>query len=283
MQVSVNPVIPVARERKSRESPEERKPIDSKVKGVVLERISSTKGALLSSTATSQVVIDLRPVVESSKRDQGRKPKKKAKVRKTPVPRVAPIGLRAVDPEGGVNALMQFLLFVPGAPECFCFAPRSFALFQEFIDQYYQDQIDNRSPSGANGMAIFRFLGAKVPDLSLHDIFEFVLGALNPKWALKMNLEQALEKGNPTDLFVMESSHKKQLFVSEDLGYELDAFIELRPDGVSAHFVAYVKVNGVWYQCDDERITGIRSHSLPLNRAILLHYKRIAFGQSGWV
>ena len=44
-------------------------------------------------------------------------------------------------------------------------------------------------------------------------------------------------------------------------------FIEYRPDGRNgACFVTYVKIEGSWYQCDDDRITALRSTigSVPL-------------------
>ena len=62
--------------------------------------------------------------------------------------------------------------------------------------------------------------------------------------------------------------------------YDLDAFIEHRPDGWNAgSFVAYVKIEGSWYQCDDDRITSLRSTALtvPLHRSVLLHYRRFEF------
>lgn len=282
----VTPVTPVNREKKSTRDDffQQRKPIDTKVKGVVLERISSAKGGLLPSASSPQLIIDLLPAVESVKMDQPPRNKKRTKLRKTPLPCGVPLGLHPADPEGGVNSLMQFILHIPGFAEHFFFAPRSFAPFHEFIDQYHHDQQENRPLSSANGLPIFRFLTHKVPDLCLLDIFQFIIHSLQTQWQIHPNLNQALEKGLLLDLFVTESSQKRQLFISQELGYELDAFIELRPDGVFAHFFVYVKVQGSWYQCDNERITQLRSNNLalPLSRAILLHYKRIAFGKTGW-
>lgn len=78
---------------------------------------------------------------------------------------------------------------------------------------------------------------------------------------------------------------KKQLFprFSRHLCYDLDAFVERRSDGRNSSFITYVKVEGTWYQCDDDRITSLRSTtlSLPLYQSILLHYKKIEFN-SGW-
>jgi hypothetical protein len=246
--------------------------------------MSHAKGGLLPSASVPQIVIDLLPGFESAKMEHSSKNKRKSKLRKSPLTRTVPIGLRPVDPEGGINALMQFILFVPGFAELFFFAPRSLHSFQEFIDQYHQDQQEKRTLSSANGASLFRFLSAKLPDLCLHDIFRFLIRALYPKWEIHKNLEEALEKGSPPDLFVMESTLRKQHFTKPDLCYDLDAFIELRPDGVSANFITYVKIDGGWYQCDDERITLLRSNCLngPLHRAILLHYKRIVFGKTGW-
>jgi len=65
---------------------------------------------------------------------------------------------------------------------------------------------------------------------------------------------------------------------SEGISYDLDAFIEIRPDGDDGeHYIAYLKREGTWYQCDEERVIQFRSNCLnvPLRRATLLHYKRV--------
>ena len=229
-----------------------------------------------------QIVIDLLPAFESAKMEYASQGKRKSKLRKTPLIRKAPIGLRPIDPEGWLNALMQFILFIPGFSELFFFAPRSFYPFQEFIDQYYQDQQENRSLSTANSIALYRFIASRFPSLHLLEIFPFLLRVLHPKWALRKNLDEAFEEGYPEDIFIMDSALKKQIFTEPDFFcYDLDAFIEQRPDGSSVNFITYVKNEGVWYQCDDDRITQIRSNCLaiPLYRAILLHYKRLACGK----
>lgn len=286
MNVSVTPIV-LSRERKSEEgvSKEERKPIDSKVRGFVLERITQAKGGLLPAASAPQIVIDLLPAFELANREHSNRPKRKSKLRKVPLAKSIPIGLKPVDPEGWINSLMQFILFVPGFAEFFFFSPRSFQPFQEFIDQYHQDQQEKKTFSSANGVAIFRFLRSKLSELSLHEIFQFLIDSLHLDWQIHKTLEEALEKGSLSDLFISGSSLKKQQFIQPELCYDLDAFIERRPDGNTANFITYVKIHGGWYQCDDDRITQLRSNNLqmPLHRAVLLHYKRIAFTKSGWI
>lgn len=283
MNVSVTPIFPLRGH-----NPEERgsfhplKSVDSKVRGLVLERISHAKGGLLPSTTAPHVVIDFLPAFESVRLEHA-PPKRKNHIRKIPRLRKAPLGLSPVDPEGWLNALMQFVLFIPGFPELFFFAPRSFYPFREFMDQYHQDQEENRTFSSANGAALFRYLVLKLPSLSLHEIFQFLVRVLHPKWEIYKKVEEAFASGFPTDLFVTESSLKRQFFTEPDLFcYDLNAFIELRPDGAAANFIAYVKVEeGIWYQCEDDRITQLRSTNLPLHRAVLLHYRRMTFGKNG--
>jgi hypothetical protein len=59
--------------------------------------------------------------------------------------------------------------------------------------------------------------------------------------------------------------------------YDLDLFIECRPDAEGVHYITYVRVEGAWYQCDNEKIRSISSRTLsvPLCRGILFHYKRV--------
>jgi hypothetical protein len=286
MNVSVTPITPV-RERKPDEgASQKRKPTDAKVLGFVLERISQTKGGLLPSAMAPQVVIDLLPAFEAAKAGHATSSKRRSKLRKMPLTKIAPIGLRPADPEGWINALMQWILFVPGFAELFCFAPRSFQPFQEFIDQYHHDQQENRTLSSASGIPLLRFFKARWPDQTFLELCSSLIRVLHPMWEVYQTLESAIEKGCSSDLFVTQGTLKKQQLIQTDVCYDLDAFIELRPDGNTASFVAYVKVNGSWYQCDNERVTLLRSNCLagPLYRAILLHYRRILFTKTnGWL
>ena len=66
------------------------------------------------------------------------------------------------------------------------------------------------------------------------------------------------------------------------IGYELDAFIEHRmEEGEAGNYFAYLKIDGAWVQCADERILPIRHSTfldLPIRRGILFHYRRVSFG-----
>jgi hypothetical protein len=279
MNLSVTPILPVSeRKREENAALQARKPIDSKIRGFVLERIAHTKGGLLPSASAPEIIIGLLPGFESGKIEPPPREKKKAKHRKTPHPRKAPIGLMPVDPEGWLNALMQFILYVPGFTEGVSFAPRSFYPIQEFIDHYHQDCQENRSLSLVNGGALHRFFSLKLPGYSLTEIFRYLISLLHPKWEVHQNIEEAL-KSSQCDLFVTQSTLKKQIFVDPSLYYDLDAFIEMRPDGGSVNYITYVKVEGSWFQCDNERITQMRSDTLcvPMQKGILFHYKRITF------
>jgi hypothetical protein len=281
MTLSVSPISP-SRDRNSEEGNYSARssPIDSKVRGVVLDLICSAKGGLFASASAPQVVIDVLSVVESAKFEYRLKEKRKSKLRKAPLIRRAPIGLRPCDEEGWLNALMQFILSIPDIVELFFFAPKSFYPFQEFIDQYHLDQQEGKALSQANGVSLYRFISASLTNFSLHEIFEFILDALHKKCQIHPTVEAALKEKGESDLFVAERCLKRQFFTEKELFcYDLNGFIELRPDGPRVYFITYLKVHGIWYQCDDDQITELRSSSLniPLNRAILLHYKRVDF------
>lgn len=276
MNISIVPIFPVTERKREEAAAPTRNPIDTKVKGFVLERISQARGALLPSATAPQIVIDLLPSFEPVKMEYTLREMRKSKLRKTPMIRKAPLGLHPVDPEGWFNALMQFILFIPGFAELFFFSPRSFFPFREFIDQYYHDQQENRSLSTANGRVLYDFILLKWPSLDFQEVFEFLLHTLHPQGAIHKNSRDAFLKGYSSDIFLTDSAGKKQIFTEPDrFCYDLDAFIELRPDGANVNFITYVKVEGAWYQCDNERILLLRSNALPLQRAILLHYKRL--------
>ena len=251
------------------------------------------------------------------------RPSKRAPLRRA-LGRKIPIGLRRCDPHGWVNSWIQFLLSIPGLLELFSFAPRSFDPFREFVDQYDFDQMENRSVSSANSASLVRCLMRNLPlnffknplTVDLYEIlrasFKAMFSQTSPscsvafrsEWHLVWNansavsLEEEIKKkmeGRPPELLVAIKGWDPascRLIKREHVShpdwhfYDLDAFIEHRPDGRNGgSFIAYVKIEGSWYQCDDDRICSVRSTilSIPLHRSVLLHYKRLVFGKSGWI
>lgn len=254
---------------------------DSKVRGLVLQKIGqTTKGALLPTSSTPQIVSFLLPESEGNKMDAFQK-KRKNKLRKTPLPRKTPIGLTSADPEGWVNALMQFILYVPGFAESFSIAPRSLFPIQEFIDQYHQDLIEGKAASSANGLGLVRLFSSKFPNMSLKEVLQELMHLLMPKWTVHRGHYEALSKPRTADLFLASNSIKKQLYADPGQYYDLDAFIEKRPDGPRIHYIAYVKVEGCWHQCDNDRVAQLRSDLLaqPLQRTVFAHYRQVQLGQ----
>lgn len=282
MNVTINSIFPARERLPEEESSRICKLVEFKALDFVFERISHAKGGLLPSITAPQIVIDLLPDFEVTKVEHMLRKKRKAVLRKAPPIRKVPIGLRSVDPEGWINALMQFILFVPGFSDLFFFAPHSYRVFREFIDQYDHDQQEQLALSSANASSIFQLLVSKLASLSLMDVFRFITQVLQTGWEVCKSLEEAVVKGFKNDLFVTETHAKSAFFVQLDrYYYDLDVFVEQRPDGALKNFIAYVKVGGGWYQCDNERIVQLRSNHLevPLRRAVLLHYKRITLWQ----
>lgn len=321
----------------------------TKVKGFVMEKIGlpAGRGALLPSATAPQILIDLlTPAAISDLEERGRLQEQLAgsseffdRSKKNSWGKGAPIGLKRkrnfpFSSEGlwvnPFNALMQFLLFLPGFADLFFFAPKSFQPFQEFIDQYRKDQQENKTVSSANTHSLIRCAMRKLPSslfkggFDLYQILQSLVKALfpclpflmsspvksyfsdslafHPEWHViwdasqKQSLEELVQEKlleRPSELLVSvrgveETSCnliQKQFFApSEWFCYDLDAFIEMRPDSPFICSVAYLKANGSWYQCDDERVSQLRSNYLnvALCRSVLLHYKRIEFGRPGW-
>jgi ubiquitin C-terminal hydrolase len=96
---------------------------------------------------------------------------------------------------------------------------------------------------------------------------------VQPEWKLYRDVSAALQSGFPL-LFIAAPVLKKQICI-EGAIYDLRAFIEKRPDFLGVNYVAYVKVSGNWYQCDDDRITRLRSDAfgVALRRGVLAYYQ----------
>lgn len=273
MHLFIPSITPSREQRREERILAARKSIDVKIISLVLDRISQHKGGVLSSTHVHEVTIQIPPV--KSLPEGAFREKKKSRPRKGTWVRKAPLGLLPVESEGWFNALMQFMLFVPGLAELFCFAPRSLSPIRDFIDIYQQDQQENRQISSVNGSALYRFLCLKFPEIHFLELFQYLVLLLQPKWKIYQRLGDV--KNGSEHLFVTEGQLKKQFFTESGYCYDLNAFIERRPDGDQVNYVAYVKVEGSWYQCDDERILQLRSDMLPLQRGALAHFKKVSF------
>jgi len=229
-----------------------------------------------------------------------------------------PIGLKACAKFPPLSAILQFILFLPSFRDLFSFAPQSFTPLVDFLDQYMLDQENKNSVSSADTNRLAQFLFEKMPshffrlDPCQIEIKEFLFTlvkstfgwipptsnslAFHPEWHAVWDVSRPFScaidfSARPSELFFTLKNScpldapscsliQRQFFTKPDsYCYDLDAFIEYRPDGGGKRgtYVAYVKKEGIWYQCDNERITALRSIQLnvPLYWSTLLHYKRI--------
>lgn len=276
-----------------------------------------SRGALLPSMTAPRAVINLlsafaiSPVVEGKVAPSMEwmplpRRKRQQRLRKA-LRSMIPVGLRRCRPYEWINAWIQFFLFLPQVAELFSFMPRSFDSFREFSEQYALDQLENRAVSSANSAALIRCLFRMLPDHCFQNPFQidpyellcsFTQAAFprslfnsvlfHPEWHLILDeKENAFYKRiehSPPELLIAVRRKEVCSFLKKQIGngcwYDLDAFIECRPDGQSLpSYIAYVKVEGTWYQCDDDRITPLLSTTLniPLHGGTLFHYKKVPF------
>ncbi|HSW72916.1 MAG TPA: hypothetical protein VLG44_05885 [Chlamydiales bacterium] len=284
---------------------------DRKVLEVVLERMSDLEqsSSLLASASAPNVVLALFPKTT---------PQKERKFIIAPFAKNEdwPIGIERCKYNRWINALMQFILFIPSLSEMFAYTPKSLSVFIDFIDLYRKEQRQGKLVTTANSLKLLEVLRKKsalgfflnkdplqlffdviqllMQDLSENtksiDMHEADLLALHPEWMIELkeeghkSWEETIEpylSTAPKEFFVFQKKRtqnqlpKKQFFLSYSL-YEMDAFIEFRPDHDKGDYLAYVKVEGEWLQCDDDKIIHLRPGNLPiaLGRGFLFHYRK---------
>lgn len=280
-------------------------PIDNKIQILALKQMPafSSTDQPLSSIIKLLSNSFLQTALENSHRWKiGRKEKEPLVFRRKLIKKRLPIGLRHNQYAHWLNAFMQFVIFVPALRSLFDYTPKSFFYFNLFIDQYLQEQQEGKAFCSFDSLllldslasffqrsfyfceGVFNFLGLLIEVRKSANFFKKDLVEIEMD---KMELEESLKQGMPLEIlaaqtmsFNKKNKPKKQLAFA-DCFYELDAFIECREDvmGKNSYF-AYLKHEGVWYQCDDLRIVEMRSDYLQtaLNRSLLLHYKRIELG-----
>lgn len=229
-----------------------------------------------------------------------------------------PIGLKRVFPHSWINALMQFVLFIPILREIFAYTPPSLSPFNEFIEQYFLDLDERQFLFRGDGFELIRCLFGKFPkmfqNLGIINLYEWirilsqsaeVTSSIDSfyqiLWDAKKDLylDELLNQSSPSDLLIGLSQlydpalQKNSLIASNPLPkqylatqiavcYDLDAFVEYRKvDEEEGYYYTYLKIDGTWVQCVDERILPLRRSSFlefPIRRGILFHYRRIWIG-----
>jgi hypothetical protein len=135
---------------------------DSRILDLVLERLSlphfNYQGSLLATLTTPQVqfsVLSEPPIYKQPKKiihllKDAQKfitPRKENTV-------LRPIGINRCEYNNWINALMQFIVFIPSLSEMFAYTPKSLSPFIEFIAQYRKDQDYNKSVTLASSAKI---------------------------------------------------------------------------------------------------------------------------------
>lgn len=303
------------------------KSVDHKIRNFVLSRIHlPLEGSLLASTTALHSMI---PIMLGTKNEENwikmpkrRKPILVSAQKKTAPSKYYPIGLIRIESYRWINALMQFLLFIPILREFFAYTPDSLFPFNEFIDQYFFDILEKKLISIADSMDLIRCLARKFPRffqeagvVNLLEIIRVISDAactmtslgdagFRPEWQIVWDPKQDLSFQEifdrsvlPPELLVgllplfdpilrrqpesfLGRTLLKQYVSSHSFScYELDAFVEHRSDiGEKACYFTYLKIDGGWIQCADERVLPLRrstSLDLPLRRGILFHYRRV--------
>lgn len=234
-----------------------------------------------------------------------------------------PIGIRNNGNSNWINALMQFIIFLPSLRNMFDFLPKSFEPFAHFIDLYLCDQQAKKSITMADSELLLECLFDKIPRKAFFtggnnvDLF-FVLRVMMEKINSPSKEGADLLALYPDRLVICENNLQKDVFLKERLAekfaalpeflfalypvyikdisgiipkqfsilgkegsafYDLDAFIEFRPDQEKGSYVTYLKAKGSWWLCDDERVIAIRSNNLDLGliQGFLFHYRKVDF------
>lgn len=265
------------------------KQIDSKIQDLILAvHLPALKeGSLLASATAPQVVIPASAAKSEEQVYQRKESSAGERMFQLPV-KYFPIGLLPCDLYPWINALMQFLLFVPTLRELFIYIPKSLKPFNEFINQYALDLEERKQVSRADSLQVVRCLIGKFPSLihsfrpmaNLQEIIHILFQSTGLSFDWRVPWLETKEKSAPYECLIGHRTIEKQrqYIVSGRACFDLDAFIEYRPDGEEAgSYFTYLKVGNGWVQCADDRISHLRRSAfleVPLSRGILFHYQR---------
>jgi hypothetical protein len=194
-----------------------------------------------------------------------------------------PIGLHACLECPWINAWAQMLLHLPRFRELVLFVLKPFECVCEFTEQYVRDQKLKKSVSSAKSSLLQMVHGAKMQGTFL-PFFQTIFAPMpqfldsiifHPEWVVTGDVENILSLA-PAEILVEKEkagSVPRQIFCrKQGFFYDLHSFIEDR----NPHCIAYIRVGGTWYQCDDEKVRPISTRvlSVPLCRGVLFFYQK---------
>ncbi len=287
------------------------KTLEGKVAEIVLGKISKQEGSLFVSAIHPSIVFEKaleRPLV---KKGSKKKPIHYEFSIKQFLFKV-PIGIYCQTDSNWINATMQFIIFTPCLRKIFDYISKDLSFFTEFIDQYILDALDNKTVTLGNALSLIKNLERMfsqekwfgnptwaIPVDFLRSMIAFVLeNDPNKYFPIFYDIKHFFENDLCTDSFSHSHSEfflfqksldekkfevKKQIFISNFYYYELDSFIEYKSDGrEKGTYIAYIKRNGKWYQCEDHRVVSLMSINLStaLKRVILCHYRQVQLTNS---
>ena len=224
-----------------------------------------------------------------------------------------PLGIARPSHFFWINALIQFIIFIPDIRRMFALVPHSLLPFGRFIDCYL-DELTDQSVTSAKSQylvdclcSIFSlemltkksapfdvllscmkllqdhtvYLGSNLLAFYPERILRFSAQDLSENGWFEEDLEKLFSVPPPELLIYLQAENSKparRMFIFGE-AFELDAFIGYRPDrDGSKRCITYLKVEGTWYQCDDLRITPLRSVHLQtaLTRSFMFHYRYLS-------
>lgn len=184
-----------------------------------------------------------------------------------------PMGIYSNETAHWLNACLQFMIFIPALLQWTYFLPKRFDPLKDFIETYRQNLAKQEAIESISSDLIAQFN----VDIT-NPIFSF-FHILKESIPTPLKIPFFLEVPKQADeffIYLTNTSKNPHLFyVFEERFYELTAFIEKREKGNV--YLAYLKVEGKWFQCDDHRVLPFpaRNLKIALDGAVFCYYKKI--------
>jgi len=282
-------------------------PLDNKIQILALKQMPSSlelseqKLASVFKMLSSSLI---QEALKESRRWQIKQEREPLAFRRSLVSSKLPIGLQSNHYAFWLNALMQFVIFVPTLRALFDYTPKSFLYFNLFIDQYLKEQKEELLFCSFDSMLLLDALASYFQKSfyfhrEVFDLFGLLIQIKKSAGFFKKelleieidreNLEEKLRDNLPflpSEILATQkypfllkdkallsepnsqnsqTKRVKTQFFFKHCFYELDAFIEYREDIIKGgSYLAYLKDGGIWYQCDDLRIVPMRSKHLQM-------------------
>lgn len=191
--------------------------------------------------------------------------------------KIYPLGIYPNSKICWLNACLQLIAFISSLLQWTYFLPKRFDLLKDFIEKYRQNLTKQEAIDSISSQFIEQLKVDRTDPV--FSFFSLLKETIPTPLQIPFFLENPIQAMIKDEFFIYLTNlcaNHHLFYTFQDEFYELTAFIEVRKDNEEMTYLAYLKIDGKWFQCEDHRIRSFSARNLKiaLEGAVFCYYKK---------